>query len=117
MKEELKTLGQQSADIQGQIDKVMNFSILKNKLLAEKINPYFKHFQRHSRIRAYSVARNIRHHLVYGAVLHCNRRRYGGVLCHRRDGNLVLFRSCDGNNGGDCHSKYRKRSRSFQKRG
>ncbi len=45
MKEELKTLGQQSADIQGQIDKVMNFSILKNKLLAEKINPYFKHFQ------------------------------------------------------------------------
>lgn len=45
MKEELKTLGQQSADIQGQIDKVMNFSILKNKLLAERINPYFKHFQ------------------------------------------------------------------------
>ena len=23
----------------------MNFSILKNKLLAEKINPFFKHFQ------------------------------------------------------------------------
>ena len=45
MKEELKILGQQSADIQGQIDKVMNFSILKNKLLAEKINPYFKHFR------------------------------------------------------------------------
>ena len=45
MKEELKTLRQQSADIQCQIDKVMNFSILKNKLLAEKINPYFRHFQ------------------------------------------------------------------------
>lgn len=45
MKEELKALGQQSADIQKQIDQVMNFSILKNKLLAEKINPCFKHFQ------------------------------------------------------------------------
>lgn len=45
MKEELKSLGQQSADIQKQIDQVMNFSILKNKLLAEKINPCFKHFQ------------------------------------------------------------------------
>ena len=45
MKEELKALGQQSADVQKQIDEVMNFSILKNKLLAEKINPCFKHFQ------------------------------------------------------------------------
>lgn len=45
MKNEMKILGQQSSDIQKQIDQVMNFSILKNKLLAEKINPYFKHFQ------------------------------------------------------------------------
>lgn len=45
MKEEMKTLGQQSVDIQKQIDQIMNFSILKNKLLAEKINPCFKHFQ------------------------------------------------------------------------
>nr|DAP83543.1 MAG TPA: chromosome partition protein [Caudoviricetes sp.] len=45
MKEELKTLSQKAADIQKQIDQVMNFSILKNKLLAEKINPFFKHFQ------------------------------------------------------------------------
>ena len=45
MKNEMKVLGQQSADIQKQIDQVMNFSILKNKLLAEKINPCFKHFQ------------------------------------------------------------------------
>lgn len=45
MKEELKTLSQEAADIQKQIDQVMNFSILKNKLLAEKINPFFKHFQ------------------------------------------------------------------------
>lgn len=45
MKNEMKILGQQSSDIQKQIDQVMYFSILKNKLLAEKINPCFKHFQ------------------------------------------------------------------------
>lgn len=45
MKSEMKVLGQQSSDIQKQIDQVMDFSILKNKLLAEKINPCFKHFQ------------------------------------------------------------------------
>lgn len=45
MKNEMKILGQQSSDIQKRIDQVMDFSILKNKLLAEKINPCFKHFQ------------------------------------------------------------------------
>ena len=42
---ELKSLGQVQADIEQQIDTVLNFSIQKNKALAEKINPYFKHFQ------------------------------------------------------------------------
>ncbi len=45
MKNEMKILGQQSSDIQKQIDQVMDFSILKNMSLAEKINPCFKHFQ------------------------------------------------------------------------
>ena len=45
LNEELKKLGQVQADIEQQIDTVLNFSIQKNKALAEKINPYFKHFQ------------------------------------------------------------------------
>lgn len=45
LNEELKNLGQVQADIEQQIDTVLNFSIQKNKALAEKINPYFKHFQ------------------------------------------------------------------------
>lgn len=45
LKEELKKLGQVQADIEKNIDTVLNFSIQKNKALAEKINPYFKHFQ------------------------------------------------------------------------
>ena len=45
LNEELKSLGQVQADIEQQIDTVLNFSIQKNKALAEKINPYFKHFQ------------------------------------------------------------------------
>lgn len=45
LKEELKSLGQVQADIEKNIDTVLNFSIQKNKALAEKINPYFKHFQ------------------------------------------------------------------------
>ena len=34
-----------AADIEKQIDTVLDFSIQKNKALAEKINPHFKHFQ------------------------------------------------------------------------
>lgn len=42
---ELKDLGQVAADIEKQIDTVLDFSIQKNKALAEKINPFFHHFQ------------------------------------------------------------------------
>lgn len=45
LNEELKSIGQVQADIEKNIDTVLNFSIQKNKALAEKINPYFKHFQ------------------------------------------------------------------------
>lgn len=45
LNEELKSLGQVQADIEKNIDTVLNFSIQKNKTLAEKINPHFKHFQ------------------------------------------------------------------------
>lgn len=45
LNEELKSLGQVQADIEKNIDTVLNFSIQKNKALAQKINPYFKHFQ------------------------------------------------------------------------
>ena len=45
LNEELRNLGQVQANIEQQIDTVLNFSIQKNKALAEKINPYFKHFQ------------------------------------------------------------------------
>jgi uncharacterized protein (DUF3084 family) len=45
LNEELKNLGQVQADIEKNIDTVLNFSIQKNKALAEKINPFFHHFQ------------------------------------------------------------------------
>ncbi len=45
LNEELKKLGQVQADIEKNIDTVLNFSIQKNKALAEKINPFFHHFQ------------------------------------------------------------------------
>lgn len=45
LNDELKDLGQVESNIQKQIDTVLDFSIQKNKALAEKINPYFKHFQ------------------------------------------------------------------------
>lgn len=45
LNEELRNLGQVQADIEQQIDTVLNFSIQKNKALAEKINPFFHHFQ------------------------------------------------------------------------
>lgn len=45
LNEELKSLGQVQADIEKNIDTVLNFSIQKNKALADKINPFFHHFQ------------------------------------------------------------------------
>ena len=45
LNEKLRKLGQVQADIEKNIDTVLNFSIQKNKALAEKINPHFKHFQ------------------------------------------------------------------------
>ena len=45
LNEELKSLGQVQADIEKNVDTVLNFSIQKNKALAEKINPFFYHFQ------------------------------------------------------------------------
>lgn len=45
LNEELKRLGQVQANIEKNIDTVLNFSIQKNKALAEKINPFFHHFQ------------------------------------------------------------------------
>lgn len=45
LNEKLKNLGQVQADIEKNIDTVLNFSIQKNKALAEKINPFFHHFQ------------------------------------------------------------------------
>lgn len=45
LNEELKRLGQVQADIEKNIDTVLNFSIQKNKALAEKINPFFHHSQ------------------------------------------------------------------------
>ena len=44
LNEELLNLSQTMADIECQIDIAKNFSIAKNEALAEKINPYFKHF-------------------------------------------------------------------------
>lgn len=45
LNEELKSLGQVQANIEKNIDTVLNFSIQKNKALAEKINLFFHHFQ------------------------------------------------------------------------
>ena len=45
LNEKLRKLGKVQADIEKNIDTVLSFSIQKNKALAEKINPYFKHFQ------------------------------------------------------------------------
>lgn len=41
----LKSEGQKCADIEKNIDTLLNFSIEKNKALADMVNPYFKHFQ------------------------------------------------------------------------
>ena len=45
LEEKLKAEGQRCADIEKNIDTLLNFSIEKNKALAEKINPHFQHFQ------------------------------------------------------------------------
>ena len=45
LEEKLKAEGQKCADIEKNIDTLLNFSIEKNKALAEKINPHFRHFQ------------------------------------------------------------------------
>ena len=45
LEEKLKAEGQRCADIEKNIDTLLNFSIKKNKALAYKINPYFGHFQ------------------------------------------------------------------------
>lgn len=45
LEEKLKTEGQRCADIEKNIDTLLNFSIEKNKALADMVNPYFKHFQ------------------------------------------------------------------------
>lgn len=41
----LREEGQKCADIERKIDLLMNFSIQKNKVLAETVNPHFRHFQ------------------------------------------------------------------------
>lgn len=41
----LREEGQKCADIERKIDLLANFSIQKNKALADMVNPYFKHFQ------------------------------------------------------------------------
>ena len=45
LEEKLKLEGQRCADIERSIDTLLNFSIEKNKALADMVNPYFKHFQ------------------------------------------------------------------------
>lgn len=45
LEEKLKAEGQRCADIEKNIDTLLNFSIEKNKALAEKINPHFRNFQ------------------------------------------------------------------------
>ena len=45
LEEKLKAEGQKCADIEKDIDTLLNFSIEKNKALADMVNPYFKHFQ------------------------------------------------------------------------
>lgn len=44
LESELRKMSQIAADIERQIDRVMNFSIEKNAALAERINPYFDAF-------------------------------------------------------------------------
>lgn len=45
LEEKLKAEGQNCADIEKNIDTLLNFSIEKNKAMADMVNPYFKHFQ------------------------------------------------------------------------
>lgn len=45
LEEKLTEEGQRCADIEKNIDALLNFSIEKNKALAEVINPHFRHFQ------------------------------------------------------------------------
>lgn len=45
LEEKLKAEVQRCADIEKNIDTLLNFSIEKNKALADMVNPYFKHFQ------------------------------------------------------------------------
>lgn len=45
LEEKLKAEGQKCADIEKNIDTLLDFSIEKNKALADMVNPYFKHFQ------------------------------------------------------------------------
>ena len=45
LEEKLKAEGQKCADIEKNIDTLLNFSIEKNKTLADKINPFFHHFK------------------------------------------------------------------------
>ena len=45
LEKKLKAEGQKCADIEKKIDTLLNFSIQKNKALADMVNPYFKHFQ------------------------------------------------------------------------
>ena len=45
LEEKLKAEGQRCADIERDIGTLLNFSLEKNKALAEKINPHFRHFQ------------------------------------------------------------------------
>lgn len=45
LEEKLKAEGQRCADIEKNIDTLMNFSIEKNKALADKINTHFRHFK------------------------------------------------------------------------
>lgn len=42
---DMREYGQNQADIQAKLDTLKEYSIKKNKLLADAINPYFKHFQ------------------------------------------------------------------------
>lgn len=42
---EQKELGQEDSDIQQKLDMLKEFSIKKNQVLADTINPHFKHFQ------------------------------------------------------------------------
>ena len=45
LERKLRDEGQKCADIERKIDLLMDFSIQKNKALADKINPYFRSFQ------------------------------------------------------------------------